>query len=115
MTVGANTSPVNETVVPTQRTRVTASELVEYVLYLYAMLHFVWITMVDRDVFSSGLGIAGTYVLAVTFFLFVLLRNYLVMHAIDTAEHRYDRRFEFLSGNQKASDVVERIIRFSIL
>jgi hypothetical protein len=89
--------------------RVTAAELVDYTLYWYAIIHFLVVTTFARD--SANL----TSLLIIVFFTFVLLRNYLVMHEIDTAERRDDTPLDFLSGNQRLASFLERLLRFAIM
>jgi hypothetical protein len=79
------------------------------------MGHFFVVTALLPEIFVADRGIVFTYLIAILFFLFVLLRNYLVMHAIDTAEHRSDGAFRFLLGNEGLADFFERMFRFLIM
>ena len=94
--------------------RVSAAELVDYALYWYAIWHFVAATGFVADFAVDG-SVSLSSLLIVSFFIFVLLRNYLVMHAIDTAERRIDTSLDFLSGNERIANIFERAMRFVIM
>lgn len=94
--------------------RVSAAELVDYALYWYAIGHFVIVTTFSKA-FSINGSVRLTSLLIIFFFIFVLARNYLVMHAIDTAERRTDTSLDFLSGNEKVASFFERLMRFAIM
>lgn len=99
------------------RERPRAFELIEYFLYLLATIAFaanLWKTATATATqVTPGYIVANAVIVA--FIIYVFLRNYFVMHAIDSRRHRENNEFPFVDGNSGAMDIVERILRAAIV
>ena len=95
--------------------RINASDLIDYTLYCYAIWRFIVHVASIRNNGFVDIGVYLTFWAALIFFVFVLLRNYIVMHAVDTADWREDGAYAFVKGNSGPSEILERLSRYGIM
>jgi hypothetical protein len=94
--------------------RAQAFELTDYLFYSYAVAAFC-----SATVFSAppeyGWDTWLTYWSIGATFLFILLRNYVVMRGIDRSDHNSDERYAFLRGVGFWGGAFERVLRLVII
>jgi len=89
--------------------------MVDYFLYCFAMWSCLNNYYLSHPGESGADGTSVVYLCFLAFFLFVLMRNYMVMHYIDNARKKTQDTYLFVTANLGIVSGLERIFRFLIL